>query len=388
MERVAAELTLAKSIRRVIEAEIVSRLDEWYEDCAPHIPALVARFGERRLIGLGLRAAAAGSSGSRRSALLYAREIGRLKCLTLSSLLAVQGFHALAPLVCFAGTTVRRTVLEPALAGQAIVARQVGEFGARHNLAIARSVSSGDFVLSARSLRVPNAEYARWLCLECAPPGERPDTRRSFVVVPVDAPGVKVSIQAQPGGRAVARVDLREVQIPREQLLGAGDAAANAVLRDSERLVAAAFYLSRCEEILAIAVDCLRARSASPAVAARAWLGGARLAELHSEAAAAGALLERAACEATPHLVALARYRVAALVGAVSRASGLWWKDRSGHRAHPVLQLCDDMTEAPLDGVTPAGLLGEITRDIGCGLRVGLARPDGATVPARAHMPR
>lgn len=388
MGRVAAEVTHARSIRHLIETEIVSRLDEWYEDCAPHIPGFVARFGERQLIGLGLEAGLAESRSSRRSALLYAREMGRLKCLTLSGLLAVQGFHALAPLARFAGSTVRRTVLESAVSGRAIMARQVVEHGTRRGLVLARSVGSGDFAISARALRVPNAQYAHWLCLECKSPQTLPDAGRGFVLVPVDAAGVAMSVEALPGGRTVARVDLREVRVPRDHVFHAPSLAADTELHDFERLVAAAFYLSRCEEILAIAADCLRARSASPALAARAWLGAARLAELHSEAAAAGALLERAAVETTSQQVALARYRVAELAAAVSRASGLWWKDRSGRRAHPVLQLCDDMIEAPLDGVTPAGLLGEITRDLGCGLRVRPAQPAGAVTPARTHAPR
>lgn len=385
MGHVASEGAVVKSVRRLIEVEIVSRLDDWYEDCAPRIPTLVARFGEQCLIGLGLGGAA---SGSPRLALRYAREIGRLKCLTLSSLLAAQGFHALAPLARFAGAVVRKTVLEPAIEGRVIVARQVREPGARRDLAVARRVGCGDLVLNARSLRVPNADHARWICLECSLPQEPDASPRGFVVVAVDAAGVQVTTQALGGGRSVARVDLRDVQVPAENLMRADNPAADRELRDFERLVASAFYLSRCEEILAIAADCLRARHASPAIAARAWLGAARLAELHSEAAAAGALLERAAAEPTPQRVSLARYRVAELAAAVSRASALWWKDRSGRRAHPVLQLCDDMTESPLDGVTAAGLLGEITRDLGCGLRVGTAQPMGATATARTHLPR
>ncbi len=385
MGHVADEVAVAKSVRRLIETEIVSRLDDWYEDCAPRIPGLVARFGERRLLGLGLSSAAAGSPGL---ALHYAREIGRLKCLTLSSLLSVQGCQAVAPLARFGGSAVCRDFLRPAIEGRAVGARQVRESGTRADLAIVRSVGSGDLVLNARSLRVPNAEHARWVCLECNSPQDLPDTVRSFVTVPMDAAGVKVCVQALAGERSVARIDLHDVQLPRDYLLRADTATADAEFRDFERLVAAAFYQSRCEEILAIATDCLRARSASPTTAARAWLGAARLAELHSEAAATGALLERAASQTTPHQVTLARYRVAELAGAVSRASALWWKDRSGRRAHPVLQLCDDMTESPLDGVSAAGLLGEITRDLGCGLRIGTARPKSETAAARTRLPR
>lgn len=388
MKPVLTEVTMSKSIRVLIETEILSGVDEWYEECAPRIPGLVASFGGRRLIGAGLASGVAGSARSRRLAMRYAREIGRLKCLTLSSLLAAQGFHALAPLACFAGAVVRRAVFDPALEGRVILARQVRESGVRRGAVIARRVGNGDFVLNARSLRVPNAEHARWLCLECSLPQDPPESRRRFVVVPVDAAGVSVSVQALPGERAVARVDLCGVQIPPEHLLGADSAAADAELRDSERLVAAAFYLSRCEEILGVAADCLRARSTSPSAAARAWLGAARLAQLHSEAAASAALLERAASGSSAHQVTLARYRVAELAGAVSRACALWWKDRSGRRAHPILQLCDDMTQSPLDGVTTAGLLGEVTRDIDCGLRVAPALPKGEMAPTRVHASR
>lgn len=79
-------------IRRLIDTETVQKVDQWYESDGSGLARLARCFGDAWLLGLGLSrtGAAAGRLGE-------ARAIGRLKCVTLSRMLAVQGFYALLP---------------------------------------------------------------------------------------------------------------------------------------------------------------------------------------------------------------------------------------------------------------------------------------------------
>src|SRR5581483_11093740 len=85
-----------------------------------------------------------------------------------------------------------------------------------------RARRHGDrFVVSGRKIWTSSAEYADWVYLAVrTDPAREPHRGISVLVADMSTPGIKVSTHPTLGGGTLGEVELSEVEIPVEQLVG------------------------------------------------------------------------------------------------------------------------------------------------------------------------
>ena len=374
------------SIKRLIETEILSRVDEWYEGTGPGVPGLLRKFGEAGLLGVPVTAdrASPGAGGDGR--LLLAEELGRVKCVSLVGALAVQAQFATSALAWHASAEVQNEFLAPALAGQQVAGLLRSTSGSPTRTA-ARSLSvrrlGGDYLLTGSGLRVANADHSGWICVSCEDPDAGSAAMPMRVVVPCSLPGVSILGAATNGGPIpgyASRVEFDAVRVPLRYAIRPESPKTDQDQRDEDRLFAAALYLSRIEEIIAVTGDYLASRRLRGGPAVSVQFLGARLAEMQTEVASAQALIGNAAREQQAGTggctaVLMARYKVAQLARTVpSLCLKIWGKCTPG-ADNLISRMQEDMCLYALDGTTPEVLLREIARNLGFDAPAGPRKP-------------
>jgi len=379
MSSESAQKNVRDSIKRLIETEILGRVDEWYEGTGAGIPGLMRKFGEARLLELPPSTARSGQDPEFGGQLLLAEELGRVKCVSLVGALAVQAQFATRALARHASADVQGEFLAPAVAGQRIAGRQCSAGGARPRAATGQLHArrdGGDYLLTGSGLRVANATASGWMCLDCEDPHAGGASTPLRVLVPGDLPGVSILAAATDGGPIagyVSEVSLESVRVPRRFLIRAESPQADRDHRDEDRLFAATLYLSRIEEIIAFTGDSLRSGRRCGRATVSVQLLGASLAEMQTEVASARALIGQAVreCQAGSGdrlLVLMARHKVAQLARtAPNICLKIWGKFRPGVD-NLIFRMQEDMCRHALDGSRPEMLVREIARHLGFGV--------------------
>lgn len=380
------ETTARKSIKRLIATEILSRVDEWYEGTGPGVPGLLRKFGEAGLLGVPVSAdpALPGAGGDGR--LLLAEELGRIKCVSLVGALAVQAQFATRALAWHASTEVQNEFLAPAIAGQRLAgswrpARGAPTRTASCTLRVRRV--GGDYLLTGSGLRVANADPSGWICVSCEDPDAGSTAMPMRVVVPCSLPGVSILGPAVEGGHLPAYVSLVEfdaVRVPLRYAIRPESPKSDQDQRDEDRLFAAALYLSRIEEIIAVTGDYLASRRVRGGLAVSAQFLGIRLAEMQTEVACAHALIGNAAREKQAGsgggtAVLMARCKVAQLSRTVPSLCLKIWGECAPRADNLISRMQGDMCLHALDGSTPEGLVREIARNLGFDAPAGPRNP-------------
>jgi len=126
----------------------------------------------------------------------------------------------------FAAPALQERLLPEVAAGRLIFCQGFSEPDAGSDLASLRTTAAerGDrFVVSGRKLWTSSADVADWIYLAVRT-GSAPRHRGlSVLVAPLDTPGITVSAHATLGGGTIGEVELEDVEIPRDQLVGTVD---------------------------------------------------------------------------------------------------------------------------------------------------------------------
>ena len=189
-------------------------------------------------------------------------------------------------LLRFASSALQERLLPEIAAGRLLFCQGFSEPDAGSDLAALRTTASdaGDrFVVSGRKLWTSSAEYADWIYLAVRTSASR-HRGLSVLVAPIDTPGITVSTHATLGGGTLGEVELEEVEIPRDQLVGELDGGWAVLMGTldhervtSEKVGVVLWLLDRFEE-LAVPAGARLLRLRGEAEAAR--LHGRRAAEL------------------------------------------------------------------------------------------------------------
>lgn len=382
----SANVAVKYSIKRLIETEILSRVDEWYEGTGPGVPGLLQKFGEAGLLGVPVTADCANSGAGGNSRLLLAEELGRVKCVSLVGALAVQAQFATRALAWHASAEVQNEFLAPALAGQQVAGLLRSTSGSPTRTA-ARSLSvrrlGGDYLLTGSGLRVANADHSGWICVSCEDPDAGSAAMPMRVVVPCSLPGVSILGAATNGGPIpgyASLVEFEAVRVPLRYAIRPESPEMDRDQRDEDRLFAAALYLSRIEEIIAFTGDYLASRSLRGGPSVSVQFLGASLAEMQTEVASARALIGQAAHERRAGAggctaLLMARYKVSQLARTVPNLCLKIWGRFAPGADNLISRMQEDMCLYALDGSTPEMLVREIARKLGFDALAGQRKP-------------
>ncbi len=128
-------------------------------------------------------------------------------------------------LLRFASRELQERLLPEIAAGRLLFCQGFSEPDAGSDLAALRTTArdAGDrFVVSGRKLWTSSADVADWIYLAVRT-GEARHRGLSVLVAPLDSPGITVGAHTTLGGGTLGEVLLQDVEIPREQLVGALD---------------------------------------------------------------------------------------------------------------------------------------------------------------------
>lgn len=137
-----------------------------------------------------------------------------------------QGTHMLAPvLIAFGSDAQRARYLPPMLAGEEVWCQGFSEPGAGSDLANLKTaaVLEGDhYVITGQKIWTSDAKDADWgFFLVRTDPTVKPQRGLSFLLAPMDAPGLTVRpIRSLDGRSELNEVFLDKVKVPRENLVG------------------------------------------------------------------------------------------------------------------------------------------------------------------------
>ena len=180
----------------------------------------------------------------------------------------------------FASPEIQERLLPEVAAGRLVFCQGFSEPDAGSDLASLRTtaVDRGDrFVVSGRKLWTSSADYADWIYLAVRT-GTQPRHRGlSVLVAPIDTPGITVSAHETLGGGTIGEVELEDVEIPRDMLVGTLDGGWSVLMGtlDHERVTSekVGVVLWLLDQLDGLAETRGRPRAAAPA--ARRGAGGA-----------------------------------------------------------------------------------------------------------------
>lgn len=137
-----------------------------------------------------------------------------------------QGLHMLAPVViAFGSDEQKRRFLPPTLSGEIYWCQGFSEPNAGSDLASLRTradLVGDEWVINGQKIWTSDAPMADWgFFLARTDSTVKPQRGISFLLVPMDAPGVTVRpIESIEGGTGLAEVFLENVHVPKENLVG------------------------------------------------------------------------------------------------------------------------------------------------------------------------
>jgi alkylation response protein AidB-like acyl-CoA dehydrogenase len=137
-----------------------------------------------------------------------------------------QGTHMIGPvLIAFGSEAQKRRFLPPMLSGEEYWCQGFSEPNAGSDLASLRTraeLVGDEWVINGQKLWTSDAHYADWgFFLVRTDPAVKPQRGISFLLVPMNAPGIRIRpIESLNGGHELNEVFLDQVRVPRENLVG------------------------------------------------------------------------------------------------------------------------------------------------------------------------
>jgi citronellyl-CoA dehydrogenase len=380
---------LRQSVKRLVDTEINPHVDEWERTGIFPAHELFRKLGAAGMLGITKPAEFGGQGLDYSYALVFAEEIGRIRCSGVSTAIGVQTDMATPALARFGSEALQREFLAPAIAGEMVTSIAVSETGAGSDVASIRTVArrdGADYVINGSKMWITNATQADWLCLLCDTGAENaPHRNKSLIIVPTRTAGVSVG---QPLNKLGARssdtapIFLDEVRVPVRHRIGEEGMGFIYQMQQfqEERLFVASKYLSQIEDAIDITATYTAERVAFGKPLLSQQLVHCKLAELKAECAAARALLR----EAAEHyiagdsdanlLTAMAKFKVGQLGQTVPSACLQFWGGQGFMWDNLISRIFRDARLCSIGGGANEIMLQIIARELGL---QGRSRPRG-----------
>jgi citronellyl-CoA dehydrogenase len=213
-----------ETVRKFVQEEMVPRAREF--DRAGRIDkSLFRKMGELGLLGLRYDPAWGGAGLDWSYSAILHEEMGRSDNGGATLAVSVHTEMATPSLAQFGSDELKRRYLAPAIAGETVSAIAVTEPDAGSDVAAikTRAVRDGDdWVINGSKIYITNAANADWLCLLAVTDPNAGYGGFSQIVVPTDAPGVRVDLLDKIGlwGSDTGQFFFDDVRVPVSNTIG------------------------------------------------------------------------------------------------------------------------------------------------------------------------
>jgi citronellyl-CoA dehydrogenase len=330
---------LRESVAKFVEREINPHVDEWEE--AGIFPAhdLFKKMADAGFLGINKEEKWGGLGLDYSYALVFAEEVGRIKCSGISTAIGVQTDMCTPALANYGSDELKRNFLAPAIAGDSVGCIGVSEEGAGSDVASiktnARRVGD-EYVINGSKMWITTSTQADWVCLLCNTGTENaPHKNKSLIIVPLDAKGVTRGKRLKKLGAHssdTAPLFFDDVRVPASHLIGEEGQGFIYQMKQfqEERFFAMSKYLSQIHDAIKVTVEYTKQRKAfgKPLIANQEIYF--KLAEMETEIQATRALIYQA-CERyilgedVDMLTSMAKFKVGALGQTIPSACLQYW---------------------------------------------------------------
>ena len=371
---------LRQSIKRLVETEIAPHVDAWEEEGIFPAHELFPKLGRAGILGITKPVEYGGQGLDYSYSLVYAEEIGRIKCSGLSTAIGVQTDMATPALARYGSESLKREFLVPAIAGECVTSIAVSEVGAGSDVASIKTTArrdGDDYIINGSKMWITNGTQSDWLCLLCNTGSDNaPHRNKSLIVVPTNTPGVSIGKRLNKlGARSsdTAPIYLDEVRVPVRHRIGEEGMGFIYQMQQfqEERLFAGSKYLSQIEDAITVTAEYTASRVAFGKPLLDQQMIHCKLAELQIECNAARALLREAAehyiagdADATL-LTSMAKFKVGQLGQTVPSACLQFWGGQGFMWDSPITRIFRDSRLCSIGGGANEVMLQIIAKDLG-----------------------
>ncbi|MEO1889407.1 MAG: acyl-CoA dehydrogenase family protein, partial [Cycloclasticus sp.] len=262
---------LREATAKFVEREINPYVDEW-ED-AGIFPAheLFKKMGDAGFLGIGRDEKWGGLGLDYSYVVVFAEEIGRIKCSGISTAIGVQTDMCTPALANFGSDELKRKYLVPAITGESVGCIGVSEEGAGSDVASIKTNAKrvGDeYIINGGKMWITTSTQADWVCLLCNTSEENgPHKNKSLIIVPLDTKGVTRGKSLKKLGAHssdTAPLYFDDVHVPVGNLIGEEGKGFIYQMKQfqEERLFVMSKYLSQVQDAVDITIDYTKQRKA------------------------------------------------------------------------------------------------------------------------------
>ncbi|MBF0353377.1 MAG: acyl-CoA dehydrogenase family protein [SAR324 cluster bacterium] len=296
---------LRQTVSDFIAKEINPYVDEWEK--AGIFPAheLFKKMGGLGLLGINKPQEYGGMGLDYSYELVFAEELGKIKCGGVPMAIGVQTDMATPALTRFGSDELKKEFLAPAIAGDYVACIGVSEPHAGSDVANIKTTAvkqGDDYVINGSKMWITNSTQGDFVCLLANTSDQgAPYMNKSLIVVPLKTRGVEVSPKLDKLGMRssdTAQIFLDDVRVPTRFLIGQeGQGFMYQMMQfQEERMFGAVCIIKGLEDIIQETIKYTRERKAFGRPLLDKQVIHFRLAELQSEIEALRSLIYRA-CE-------------------------------------------------------------------------------------------
>jgi citronellyl-CoA dehydrogenase len=374
-------LALRETTARFVDQEINPYVDAWEEAKQFPAHALFKKLGDLGLLGINKPVEYGGSGLDQTYALVFAEELGRVRCGSVPMAIGVQADMCTPALARYGSDALRREFLAPAIAGELVGAIGVSEPGAGSDVAAIKTAArkdGDDYVISGTKMWITNGMQCDWICLLANTSDGPPHRNKSLIIVPMNTPGVVRAKKLDKLGMwssDTAQLFFDDVRVPQRYRIG--DEGMGFAMQmqqfQAERICGTAISLKAMEQSILDTIAYARERRAFGHAVLDNQTVHFRLAELQTEIEALRALVYRTtelyvANPDDPEVVKLAsmsKLKCGRLVREVTDSCLQYWGGMGYTWENPVSRQFRDMRLTSIGAGADEVMLGIICKSMG-----------------------
>ncbi|SDK13298.1 acyl-CoA dehydrogenase family protein [Microbulbifer yueqingensis] len=392
---------LQRTVRNFVEREINPRVSEW--EAAGYFPSreLFASLGELGLLGINKPAEFGGLALDFSYEAVFLEELGAAHCGGVPLAIAVQTSMATPALARFGNDALRQEFLTPAIRGSMVGAIAVSEPGAGSDVAGIATTATGDgddYLVNGSKMWITNAPSADFFCTLVNTGEGKPHRNKSLLVIPADAPGVRVGERLKKLGMRsseTAPVFFDNVRVPKRNRIGnEGDGFLLQMLQfQEERLAGALLTIRGLENCVSSTIDYTRERQAFGGALLDNQAVHFSLAEMQTEVECLRALTWRAiesyvAGEDVTTLASMAKLKAGRLGRSIPDQCLQFWGGMGYMEETPINRAYRDSRLTAIGGGADEVMLGIISKLMGILPGPHAPRPHGGNASRKEETQR